>query len=736
MSESSAGSSRARQSARVSVKCEWMTSGLRAIAVLVLASSSLWACGSDDQHQPRDDQGEGGEGGSGCAGEIDSCGVCDGPGPLLWYADFDHDGLGDPNSVTTDCERPDEYVDNPDDDDPTCVGMRVWYRDQDKDELGDPSAPAEACAQPRGFVRNHDDAEPDCATNDSDECGVCGGSGPRRAYPDADGDGLGDPSVRLEVCDLPDGWVRNDDDEEPDCETNDTDDCGVCGGDNDSLDCAGVCGGDAREDGCGRCAGGTTGIEPAVDDSDDDGIPDACDGCVAPGVPRMIVQWTDVEPYGPVFGGPYRFQVLLFENGDFAYLYRDVDPFGDASITVGHQGVGGENPVELAYGSRYPRAYPIVYFTRGSSGAVAVEYNIDVPWNDIELTGRRLAISDDTHLALDLGFTFPFDGESYDQVEVSDNGFVLLGGTYPTDDWDNRHIPSEDMGAMLAVFWDDLDPSGGRISYQFMDGACEADCNGDFGGVAQPDDCGVCSGGGTKIQPNADKDCAGVCFGEAALDACQICSGGTTGKDPSDPDDCAAGPDLLVDGAYMRSTIEQDFIDVPTNSCLVNEACVTGTGRRRVVRFGTRIANIGNQDLVVGTPEMENPLWSWDPCHGHFHFQDYADYDLIDVSTSSVLPIGSKNGFCVLDLETWDPNLATGSCDFYTCEYQGISVGCADIYDSSLQCQWIDITGVEPGQYDVRVTTNPQSNIFELDYSNNSATVRIEIGETDIALAE
>jgi hypothetical protein len=291
------------------------------------------------------------------------------------------------------------------------------------------------------------------------------------------------------------------------------------------------------------------------------------------------------------------------------------------------------------------------------------------------------------------------------------------------------------MGAILAAFWDDLDPTGsGKIRYQFSDGACTADCNGDFGGTATVDDCGVCAGGATGRAPNADQDCSGQCFGDAALDACQICAGGTTGKEPSEPDECPNGPDMLVDGQYLRSTIEEDFIDVPTNSCLVSEACVTGTGRRRVVRFGTRIANIGNQDLVLGAPESGNPLWEWDPCHGHFHFEDYADYDLIELSSQTTLPIGTKNGFCVLDLEMWDPELATGNCSQYTCENQGVSVGCADIYDSSLQCQWIDITGVAAGDYGLRVTMNPASRVPELDYSNNAATVNIRITDDGISL--
>ena len=39
------------------------------------------------------------------------------------------------------------------------------------------------------------------------------------------------------------------------------------------------------------------------------------------------------------------------------------------------------------------------------------------------------------------------------------------------------------------------------------------DCNGDPGGTAQIDDCGICAGGNTGLIPNADKDTCGVCFG-------------------------------------------------------------------------------------------------------------------------------------------------------------------------------------------------------------------------------
>jgi hypothetical protein len=54
---------------------------------------------------------------------------------------------------------------------------------------------------------------------------------------------------------------------------------------------------------------------------------------------------------------------------------------------------------------------------------------------------------------------------------------------------------------------------------------------------------------------------------------------------------------------------ETQQIDDP---CAVQQGCATGLGERRVVRFGSRMGNLGNEDLVLGVPGDENPLWSRD----------------------------------------------------------------------------------------------------------------------------
>jgi hypothetical protein len=54
-------------------------------------------------------------------------------------------------------------------------------------------------------------------------------------------------------------------------------------------------------------------------------------------------------------------------------------------------------------------------------------------------------------------------------------------------------------------------------------------------------------------------------------------------------------------------------------------------------------------------------------------------------------------------------------------------VGWADIYDSGLPGQWIDVTGVAPGNYTLEVTVNPDHILDEDDYTNNTVTVPVVI---------
>jgi hypothetical protein len=177
-------------------------------------------------------------------------------------------------------------------------------------------------------------------------------------------------------------------------------------------------------------------------------------------------------------------------------------------------------------------------------------------------------------------------------------------------------------------------------------------------------------------------------------------------------------PDLFPTDIGM--TVQEDDIFVGDTSCLLVEECVGGTGQRHLLRFDTITPNTGSGDLVMGVPSNHPDLFHYSECHGHYHFDGYAVYDLLDAE-GNVVAEGHKQAFCLLDWENWS-GLPGGG---YSCSNQGISSGWQDVYGGHLDCNWIDITDVPPGDYVLRISVNPPLDatgkppIIERDYENN-----------------
>ena len=185
---------------------------------------------------------------------------------------------------------------------------------------------------------------------------------------------------------------------------------------------------------------------------------------------------------------------------------------------------------------------------------------------------------------------------------------------------------------------------------------------------------------------------------------------------------CAAAPDLWVLESRLRSSLLADVINNNTDNCLIEEGCVNGFGRREIVRFTTHIKNIGDLDYYIGRPADNPDQFSFDNCHGHYHYEGYAEYRLAN-SAGELQPIGFKNGFCVLDLECSDGGNAQ-----YGCGNMGISAQCGDYYSRGLQCQWVDVTDLPEDDYTLVVTVNwdrsPDAlGNYESRYDNNWAQV-------------
>ena len=197
---------------------------------------------------------------------------------------------------------------------------------------------------------------------------------------------------------------------------------------------------------------------------------------------------------------------------------------------------------------------------------------------------------------------------------------------------------------------------------------------------------------------------------------------------PGDPN--CTGPDLIVSSQAIVNSLSSQVMQVSETDCYIEEGCLNGYGDRELVRFTTHILNIGDLDYYIGVPsQAENNQFEWGDCHSHWHHQGYAKYDLFTME-GQLIPIGFKNGFCVMDLEC-----SGGGTAQYGCGNMGISAGCGDIYGSGLSCQWIDVTEVADGTYYLLVRANydfiPDAlGHAENSYDNNHAAVCINLDRT------
>jgi hypothetical protein len=185
---------------------------------------------------------------------------------------------------------------------------------------------------------------------------------------------------------------------------------------------------------------------------------------------------------------------------------------------------------------------------------------------------------------------------------------------------------------------------------------------------------------------------------------------------------------LIVLADVVSSSLYSTTMNVSATDCYIEEGCLNGFGTRELIRFTTHIKNIGDIDYYIGTTAETNQTgqFEWGECHNHWHYKGYAKYDLFTME-GALIPIGFKNGFCVMDLECSD-----GGSYTYGCSNMGIASGCGDIYSSGLSCQWIDVTDVEDGQYRLVVRVNwdydPDAlGRYETNTENNWAVVCIEL---------
>lgn len=183
---------------------------------------------------------------------------------------------------------------------------------------------------------------------------------------------------------------------------------------------------------------------------------------------------------------------------------------------------------------------------------------------------------------------------------------------------------------------------------------------------------------------------------------------------------------------------------------------------RRLLQFTTAVANVGDGPMIVEGKTVDTPdgrvtaAWQlidrrgtgrcarfagsfeFHPTHRHWHFERFVAYELRadDPNLGPFVAEGTKASFCLLDLAIvpGQPQFPVRQLTQLTCDasegIQGISVGWKDVYDRTLDEQYIELDLAPPvpaGSYYLINAVDPDGLLWEKDTSNNVSFVRTTV---------
>jgi hypothetical protein len=220
----------------------------------------------------------------------------------------------------------------------------------------------------------------------------------------------------------------------------------------------------------------------------------------------------------------------------------------------------------------------------------------------------------------------------------------------------------------------------------------------------------------------------------------------------------AAGAQVVLPDLRMAklTTIRLDTTTMPGHRLLRYTATMVNIGPGVLEVRGSRtsttasmavVQRIYNDDGTFSDVSKSIRMQYAGDGHDHWHSLNMEGGRLVRLDNTKVGAL-AKHGFCFFDnvafaltlpgappspVYTSGNSCAMGNGNALSV-LMGLSIGWGDMYSSSTNFQWIDITGLPNGTYRLSATADPRHLVSEASYTNNSASARIKITSTGVTV--
>jgi hypothetical protein len=204
-----------------------------------------------------------------------------------------------------------------------------------------------------------------------------------------------------------------------------------------------------------------------------------------------------------------------------------------------------------------------------------------------------------------------------------------------------------------------------------------------------------------------------------------------------------------------------DLETLPPTDLIIQEIRASG---QKLLKFTNSIINNGpgilelkgEVDVADGNASISQQIYSIDdsiierevsdyvfhPVHDHWHFDNFARYELWTIASDwrlgTLVSLSDKVSFCLRDIERSESLDSTARAVFTRCgqESQGISPGWIDTYLYYYDGQSLDITDLPYGSYILRSIADPDDQLWEVDSTNNVSLLYIRIEGNNVEVID